>query len=314
MADQTPVVEHTLSIQKQLVYECDAMLRYAYSSGLKVPPSAAEVYETVAQKVQREKAGSEQLSPADIKKLSRVHSKLALVVAPANPRSILLVQNHRSRSGTWLVTLPLVRNLMIAAFACLIFFVLTGLSPYVNQSSGDMLNSSGYELLVNQVHFLAAAGMGAAFFALFRINRYVANTTFDPKYEASYWVRFSLGLISGPILGNLVDEGVVQGLGRSTLAMLGGFSAEAVYQVLNRLVDTVTTMVKGDSKVKLANTEALVKARFQEEARQVKGNLMASLVRLEQEASSGLTPEELRQKVDQVLDELILRDMEGDDL
>jgi hypothetical protein len=37
------------------------------------------------------------------------------------------------------------------------------------------------------------AGLGACFAALFLANRYIAEGTFDPKYESSYWIRFILG-------------------------------------------------------------------------------------------------------------------------
>ena len=41
--------------------------------------------------------------------------------------------------------------------------------------------------------------------ALFEANKYVVASTFDPKYESSYWIRFVLGLIAGLLLSKFVS-------------------------------------------------------------------------------------------------------------
>lgn len=55
-------------------------------------------------------------------------------------------------------------------------------------------------------YYLAAAGLGVSFAALYKANTFIANGTFDPTYHASYWIRFFLGLIAGLILAIMVPR------------------------------------------------------------------------------------------------------------
>ena len=111
-------------------------------------------------------------------------------------------------------------------------------------------------------------GLGACFAGLFQANRYIANNTFDPKFESSYWIRIVLGLMAGIILAeliplNLLSESGTSGsesggsssiaaLGKPVLALLGGFSAAAVYRIIARIVDALESLVRGDTKDAMA--------------------------------------------------------------
>lgn len=110
----------------------------------------------------------------------------------------------------------------------------------MSTTSGDILTTHGASALVNEIFFLAAGGIGAAFAALFRAYVYIAEGTYDPKYESSYWIRFILGLMAGVLLPALVPLGTTSSaVTRPALALVGGFSAALVYRILQRLVDVV---------------------------------------------------------------------------
>lgn len=140
---------------------------------------------------------------------------------------------------------------MVAAIVSLVALVLLSLSQKVNaqESTSDILKSSGIPLLLNELFFLAAAGLGASFATLFRAHKYIIEGTYDPKYDTLYWSRFILGIIAGLILVEFIPfetSNQATPIARPLLAMLGGFSATVVYQILSRLVDSVGSIVQGD--------------------------------------------------------------------
>jgi hypothetical protein len=123
-----------------------------------------------------------------------------------------------------------------------------------------------------------------------------------------------LGLIGGLLLAELLLEIFDSGVdgdpsetpfARPLLALVGGFSAEVVFQILNRLVEAVGSVFKGDaSELVAANTEAArAKLILQQTEDRVK--LSTKLVQLQQSLNTGATPEQLAAKVDEMLDELL---------
>lgn len=98
------------------------------------------------------------------------------------------------------------------------------------------------------------ASLGAAFYILVKTQPYLVNRSYDPKFNASYISRFITGVIGGVILaialGPLLTEKLGNTFGKTLtpgiLALLGGFSAEAVELILQRLVDVLLAAVRGD--------------------------------------------------------------------
>ena len=103
------------------------------------------------------------------------------------------------------------------------------------------------------INWCCAAALGAVFYVLFTALQYVNNRTFDPRYNTVYLIRFVLGVLSGLIMAALIGQSSfarsnaeIMSLGPAVLALLGGFSTEAVYQILQRMVDILLAAVKGD--------------------------------------------------------------------
>jgi hypothetical protein len=203
--------------------------------------------------------------------------------------------------------------MMLAGVLLLITFMLTALSPRVNTTSGDIFNSSGIDLFVNELFLLAAAGVGAAFAGLFRANRYIADGTYDPKYESSYWVRFILGIIAGIVLAVLIPVGPNgKSFTRPLLALLGGFSASVVYRILGRIVDTLESFIEGDSPEASAAREQALRSKVLDERAQEQLRLGAALMKLRHQLGAGASQEELEAAVSSILDDLL--PAEGTDL
>lgn len=312
MRPDTGPAEHDSGIVTQLFAEADAMARYALASGLRVPPS---VLLAVAHPHGSRNPGSGPPSageatgaaPSDdaVKRMAGVHQQLAQLIAPATPRTILLLSREKKNARLrFLGPVRLVRQMMAVAIFSLATFVVTALSPDVNDVSGDIFTSSGGELLVNELFLLSAAAVGAAFTALFRANRYIANGTYDPKYESSYWVRFILGLIAGIVLPALIPIEGGQALTRPLLALLGGFSASVVYRILSRLVDTLESLVQGDARDVAAAREQALKAQVAEQRLQDQVRLAGVLVKLRDQLATGTGNEELKASVAGLLEEL----------
>lgn len=289
-----------LSIRQQVVDEAGAMARYALAAGLAVPGTATTALENAAD--------ATAVSTAE---LTAVHATLAALIAPATPNSVLVLSRLSSPKGVLGIfgAVPLVRRLMAAAIIFLIAFIAISLSPDINTdpTAGDFRQSSGLALLLNELFLFAAAGLGAAFAALFQANRFIIRGTYDPKYEASYWIRFSLGLIAGVILSQIVPEAItsLHELARPVLALLAGFSASAVYRILQRLVDAVESLVQGDTTDLIDAATASAQAKANAALVQSRLQLATNIIQVQQELNQSNDPALVKERLDELLGSLI---------
>lgn len=258
-----------LPLGDHIVQACEAMVRYALASGKPVPePVVATVQDAI-------QVSSDGGAPRDLEGLVRAHTELVHIVAPATPRTILLLSQERESRLAMLGPVRLVRHMLIVVIVLLVAFVVLATSPDVNHGSGDIFTTSGVPLLLNELFLLTAGGLGAAFSSLFTASRYIKAGTYDPKHESTYWLRLILGLMAGLLLPALIPMGDTSELSKPLLALLGGFSASVLYRILERLVQTVESLVRGETHEQQADQLADAVAR------QVTQNLM-STKRLEQ--------------------------------
>jgi hypothetical protein len=107
------------------------------------------------------------------------------------------------------------------------------------------------QAILERLNWLFAAALGAVFYVLFTALDFVKNRTYDPRYNSIYLIRFVLGVLAGLILAIVLQNNLggdtVRKLGPSVIALLGGFSTEAVYQILQRLVEVLLAAVRGDN-------------------------------------------------------------------
>ena len=216
------------SLEEQIRRECEAMAKYAFASGRTVPEALVESLQTLSTQESREtgetveagkrpseadaaegkEAPDTTTSTSRARALAKIHKDLAEIVAPATPRTILLLAIESAKGGFFhfLGPVPLIRRMMLAAIIALVSFIVVSMSKDVNTVSitENVFMSSGTALLKNLLFLLSAAGLGASFAGLFQANRYVAHGTFDPQYESSYWIRFVLGLMAGIMLAELI--------------------------------------------------------------------------------------------------------------
>lgn len=290
-------------LSEQLNEECQAMVRYALASGLQVPPGAT----TVLSHCEQDKAQVE-----DIQNLTTIHGQLSQLIAPATPRAILLLAREKARKGFWtfLGGVPFTRSMMLVSGIFLVSFVLISMSPDINaeRTTGDMMRSSGLALLLNQIFYISAAGLGASFAALFQANQFITKGTYDPKYETSYWVRMSLGLIAGLILSQLVPldgDKTLGDLGRPALAMLGGFSASAVYKILKRIMDSLEALAQGNARDLLDSQVEMNKARSYEQSVQMRIETATRLLQLKDALANGGDGDIVKNGISAIINEVM---------
>lgn len=294
------------------------MASYALASGLRVPAAALQTLADAEQRNNGDGTSPERLDAQGWRRLVQAHDQLAQVVSPATPRTLLLLdQDAADGKLQMLGAVPLVRRMLGVSVVLLAVFLLTALSPRVSRASGDIFSESGLDLLVNELFLLSAAGIGAAFAALFTANHYIAEGTYDPKYEASYWVRFVLGLIAGIVLASLVpitagaDGG--QSFTRPFLALLGGFSAAVVFRILQRIVSTLESLVQGERNEVDAARKRVAASEAAQQRTQDQLRVGAALVRLRAQIAAGAAPEQLIASVNELLDDMLPVDMSDAD-
>ncbi|WP_166924277.1 hypothetical protein [Flavobacterium poyangense] len=174
--------------------------------------------------------------------LLEAYNLLSKNISPATPKSILF---YKSLSSKWnnkymFNQMPLTRYLFAAAFFFLICFICTSLSSYVNMNSLDegILNNKGLSLLVNLIYLLSLSGLGVMFYFLRYINNSIRNGTIIPEDSINFPIVIILGLISGLIISeinlfsSINDKGTGLLFNKSGLALLGGFSSDAIFSIL----------------------------------------------------------------------------------
>jgi hypothetical protein len=243
--------------------------------------------------------------PSRLDELARAHASLARLIAPATPRGILLLSRGRQYGRfTQLGPVRLIRQMLIAVILLLAGFVVLATSPYINATSGDVFRDSGTSLLLNELFYLCAGGLGAAFYALFTAYQYIAAGTYDTTYESSYWIRFILGLIAGVLLPSLIpiSSGNTQGsVTRPLLALLGGFSAAVLYRILSRLVQTVESLANGDERPTEKARQEAATASALAQMGEDRLAMVAELVHLRDELAAGDPNESLQATVEKLL-------------
>jgi uncharacterized membrane protein len=292
-------------LRVQILREAEEMAEYAFASGKRVPPSIAQVVHQARLDTPRDPAAP---PPDDVRHLAVAHEQLSKIVAPATPRALVLLDEERDNAFAFLGPVGFVRRMVLVAAICTVAFIIVSISPEINivpgqPDPGDIMRSDGLKLFINELFFLTAAGMGASFHALVDVKTYINRRNFDPRFEASYWIKFLLGLIAGLMMVTLIPVNPESGHGfaRPTLAMLGGFSAAAVYRIILRLVDTMESLVQGDAKEMLESRERAAKAKAEEEVVQHRMKMTSDLVALQQQLASGAGSDEVREQLNRMV-------------
>ncbi|GEM_PF-1754732 len=202
--------------------------------------------------------GNKQALEQEIILLPKIHAILLEHVSPATPKSIWLTQPDASGY----LHIPPITFLRICALVCLAPFIL-----FTTIRSGNTNEMEVYRTIA----IIFGAGLGSAFYALFTANHYVTARTFDLGYSSVYTTRWILGIIAGVILANIIvpyvkSDGMkpdfLAQLGPPMIAMIGGYSAEAVNQILRKLVTMLVTLFESETQDIVRFKEQEMKVKY----------------------------------------------------
>ncbi|MDJ0623239.1 MAG: hypothetical protein QNJ17_09745 [Desulfocapsaceae bacterium] len=235
----------------------NAMFAYVYNYGLNVDKDVASLYFSETK--------------LDAGQLTEIYNHLASVVKPAKPATLVML--HKASRSPWKVfgPIPFIRFMSVFAIVALLLLIALSTSTHIDGKSPmyDFAIQDRARLLTQEAFLLAAAALGACFAALFEVNQYVKDGTYEPRYVTSYWVRFILGVMAGFILAMMIPVEAVSksgdqsfafgGLLHPLLALIGGYSSSLVYRILNRLVVGLETIFKGSADEQFSKKQAKVK-------------------------------------------------------
>ncbi|MGA2903954.1 MAG: hypothetical protein ABSD98_08990 [Candidatus Korobacteraceae bacterium] len=224
----------------QALEEFKVMLRYVLSEGLEMDDQTLKDVVPVQELLRA--SGDKPLAevPGMIDHVMAAHSALSRIIAPATPLSLAATEPGPILG--YLGNPPLIMWMILIALVSAVGFLVTGgvLSTYPNS------------ILAQKLNWCFAAALGAVFYVLFTSLNYVKDRTYDPRYNSIYVIRFVLGVLAGLILAVVLETSLfnssstIKNLGPAVIALLGGFSTEAVYQILQRMVDLLLAAVRGD--------------------------------------------------------------------
>lgn len=304
------------SLKEQLVRESCAMVRHLVTNGTRVPApvvQAADQFETAL----------EQKRHIDMVMLASTHERLSRLVAPAKPGTLYLLDYSFGKAGRWSSLGPVkqVRDLVKVAVTCVVVFILLSVLQLVEahpdialfgvQANGEPKHQMlVLKIILERVFWLSAAGIGASFAMLFQLNDLIVTRTYDPDEAASYWVKFFLGVVAGFILVALVpiesttDTGA-EALGPPTIALLGGFSASAVYRILTRMVEALESIFSGGAREQAMAAEKSAITRAAEESLQARMAVAGQLVNIQQRLAAGASADEATSQLRDVVAGLV---------
>ncbi|MFV8754993.1 hypothetical protein ACNOYE_30965 [Nannocystaceae bacterium ST9] len=290
------------SISEHLVGEIEAMIIYLSGSGSPLPSGALVV-------LARIEAGEQPGLP----EIGQAHAALAEAVAPALPRTLVLLSEHRppeaKRSGLAvrsMFALPLTYKFIVISLIALAVVVVLSAVGAESTQPDPSLPWAGVPMihgLLIGLYIVATACLGGAFNILWTANSYVTRGTYDPRHDASYLIRFVMGIISGVLLAGICREQLssddLDKFPIGLLALVGGFSASLLYRFLQRSVTAVESLLNGDMRDAITQAQEQARAKASAAVQTERLKLQNQLHQLR--ALSEADPTQTKQAIDQLL-------------
>lgn len=280
----------------KMVGEVNAMAAYATGSGLAIQPSTMKRLQVILAKIDNDEK-------IDIEIIMGIHREFVDLIAPATPRSVFWQADGANNSIGADNPAKFIWVMIALTLACLALFMALTTLDLINKEvlSQDFMSRSGKNQFLVATFYLAAAGIGACFFNLFKIYRHMTKGTYNPKYMQTYWIRFVIGIVAGYLLAEVIALDMQEtSIGKPLLAMLGGFSADAVEWLLIRFVDILRVSIKGSETSITENVEADAKLRINAHARELRTDFTQSLQELYEVVPEGADRIRLKEKLDDI--------------
>lgn len=282
-------------VAKQLRSECALMLRYLMANGRRVPPN-------IVTKV----AAKDTADASDLRSLTRIHDELAELAAPATPRSLIGLEEERTRKSFLKFLGPVRLARQLALFAFFLLAVVTTIEIREGGEHEGLLYFT--EVTMDWVHLVilaVLAGLGATFAAMFRLHRELAKSSYDPDTESTYWSQIVLGVVAGLLLAEFITNADTHQVSRPLLALLGGFSGVLVNTILNRLVESVEQLFGGSREKAVDDMEEQTRRRCSEAVTQARLQIAIELFQIQRQLDTGVPHAVVGHSIAGLLDSLL---------
>lgn len=219
---------------KEMSQDINSMLAYASRNAIQIDTNLLGLIEN-----------------SSVNDLINAHNLLVKNVAPASPKSILYTRKlyQEDQNVSLLRKLPLVRNLIILALIFMALFIGTALFPEVNNDSLDkgVLENNGLNLLLNLGFLCSISGLGVTFYLLKTVSTSLKKGRLIPEDTIYYIALIVLGVMAGIILSEIIQVPAsgsddVSLFNKSVLALLGGFSSDAIFSVLQSIIERLKNL------------------------------------------------------------------------
>jgi len=180
------------------------------------------------------------------------YNELVKAIAPSTVKSIRYIKSEivdKKGQKKWF-QIPVFNKCLVIAVIALIALIGVSLSPNVNEQnqSNGLLASSGMTLFLNLLFICSASLLGVMFYLLKTISTKIKNYTLLPVDNIEINASIIIGVISGFIISELVSFstgtfGSSIEVNKMTFALLGGFSADAIFTTLQGIVNKLKMLV-----------------------------------------------------------------------
>jgi hypothetical protein len=230
-----PMIESASGITQEvideLIEEINNMLSYAVYNGIIIRKEVNSLIQS-----------------SNIDDLINTHNLLCENIAPATPKSINFLKNLKRKSSDKMAinSLPSIRNLLLLAFVFLAIFIGFAMFPEVNSETLAIgilgkENSNPLTVLKILIYLGAVSGIGVLFFLLKNTINSLKSGTLIPEDSVEYTIQIMLGIMAGVIMTEIVPVAFVNdgafNFHKPVLALLGGFSSDAIFSILKALID-----------------------------------------------------------------------------
>ena len=98
--------------------------------------------------------------------------------------------------------------------------------------------------MLNLGYLAAVSGLGVLFYLLKDVSTSIKNGTLVPEDSISYMSQILLGIIAGLIMSEILslylkDPDEINLFNKSILALIGGFSSDAIFSILQGLINKI---------------------------------------------------------------------------
>lgn len=185
----------------------------------------------------------------------KVHQELSCLTLPATPVSLMYTE---FANGGYLEKNKTVNLLILLTIGFFIAFLVLNIIVHDIQNAKTTIISAPEWL--NMLLIFSSSGLGAGFFTLITVKKYLVNRTFSPRYNTTYLIRFITGVTAGTILAMICPEMKIangQEIGTGIIAIVGGFSADVVVIILKRIAEILKTALTGESEKEIKIEKAV---------------------------------------------------------